>query len=253
MAGRGSLALTIGPEVPPRPKSALSVPFCRCRAHAARLQRWLLPAFRVMHLSYGRVTRVRATHVYMNISYRVLSVSAFSRGTFAANRLKMICAGPIRSGRTGSWRQIAHDSAVPERGDQHAAAPGEHSCLSKGAAQPASSLCVPSPRPLRVRQRCASSAVRALESESCQQFAGDAPSLLQCVHEDSVEETPIHAAERHILAEASILIYVSMSFTQSGLSATSSLNTPAPDLDQSSRVLRGRGPSSTCSSNIWNS
>ena len=112
----------------------------------------------------------------MNISFRVLSLSAFSRGTLEGNIFTMIGAGPTWSDRDRARWQLVEDPGLVElsrMGVRQAASPDEPSHLPEGVAQPASSLRVPGVRALRVAQRYARCAARDL-GRDLQKIAGDA-------------------------------------------------------------------------------
>ena len=152
----------------------------------------------------------------MNISCRVLSLSAFSRGTLEENTFTMIGAGPTWSDRDRARWQLVEDPGLVElsrTGVQQAASADEPSRLPEGVAQPASSLRVQNvsaPRVCERGTRCAERDLRRDLPASCRRHA----LLCSAMHEDGTNGTPRVPHECRNHAEAVILVCWSISYTQ---------------------------------------
>ena len=139
----------------------------------------------------------------MNISYRVLSLSAFSRGTLEGNTFTMIGAGPTWSDRDRARWQLVEDPGLVELSRtsvQQAASPDEPSRLPEGVAQPASSLRVQNMSAPRVCQRgtrCAERDLRRDLPANCRRHA----LLCSAMHEDGTNGTPRvpHECRNHLV------------------------------------------------------
>ena len=145
----------------------------------------------------------------MNISFRVLSLSAFSRGTLEGNIFTMIGAGPTWSDRDRARWQLVEDPGLVElsrMGVRQAASPDEPSHLPEGVAQPASSLRVPGVCALRVRQRYARCAVRDLGRDLPAGCRRRTP-CCSAMHEDSAYGTSQEPYECCNHVKTPILVY----------------------------------------------
>ena len=166
----------------------------------------------------------------MNISCRVLSLSAFSRGTLEGNTFTMIGAGPTWSDRDRARWQLVEDPGLVElsrTGVQQAASPDEPSRLPEGVAQPASSLRVQNVSAPRVCQRGTRCAERDFVSvEICQQVAGDT----RCCAPPCMRMAPTGPQECRTsvaIMPKQLFWYADRYPIRSWLSATPSLDTPA--------------------------
>ena len=149
----------------------------------------------------------------MNISCRVLSLSAFSHGTFEENIFKMIGATPTWSDRAESW----HAESWPQVAQTSAVRNGRSTRLQHQATIPASRK-APHSHPVRSACRvCAlpsespttlynfSSTVRYLKRELPAFFRQHA--ILLCgANKECINGTPFCASKSHTHGKALILI-----------------------------------------------
>ena len=143
--------------------------------------------------------------ICMSSSCRVLSLSAFSRGTLEGNTFTMIGAGPTATGHAGSWPQVAQTSAVPNGRStrlQHQETIPASRTRRRTAVQLAPRAGrVPSASPTTLyKQRSPGSRARAASNLQATRH------LASAVRMRNASTGPHRASECHTRAEAFILI-----------------------------------------------